>query len=268
MMDRPEIYPLLFGQAPYDPEALAAERDRLLRLAPSVFPRTGSGSPLPSLKDQKNVHLPISPVRRPTGGVEAVPLSWPHRAAGFGKNDGDRFLRPACSRRLTAMTASFYRPTTSTCRKDRLKLGYPWRGSPETHDVELFRQVVRLIRRGEAPLALPRFDHMTDDRGLPRIVDSRPRVCILEGWMIGKLARWRSVLSGRSSISWSISICPTSRPRRYRFKRRPTSAGRVADKGFSPAEMASFWAQSLEPRHRQLVTPYFQTRGHRSQARA
>ncbi len=257
MMDRPEIYPLLFGQAPYDPEALAAERDRLLRLAPSVFPRTGSASPLPSLKDQKNVHLPI--IQYAARLAESRPCLFVGLIGppGSGKTTMTAFwagmFKAAYGYDSIVLSSDdFYLP-----KKDRLKLGYTWRGSPETHDVELFRQVLRQIRQGEAPLALPRFDHMTDDRALPRIVEYRPRVCILEGWMIGKLAEM-AFGSLWPFFDFLVYLdMPDEQARRYRFKREAAIYQRSGGQmGFSPAEMSSFWSHSLKPNIDNFVTPY------------
>ncbi len=253
MTEQPEIYPLLFGKSPFDLEALSTERDRLLGLARG----TGSGFPAPSVKDQRNVYVPIIQY------AARLAESWPCLFIGLigppgsGKTTVAAFwagmFKAAYGYDSIVLSSDdFYLP-----KKDRLKLGYAWRGSPETHDIGLFREVVHQIRQGEVPLELPTFDPGTDDRGLPRVVEAKPRICILEGWMTGKLAE-TAFGSVRPFFDFLVYLeMPDEGARRYRFKREAAiyhgSGGRM---GFSPAEMASFWAQSLKPNLDKFVTPY------------
>jgi D-glycerate 3-kinase len=257
MTDRLEIYPLLFGDRPFDLDALSAERDDLLRLARRIFPGSRSASIVPGLKDQRDVYLPIIQyaarlaesrpclflglIGPPGSGKTTVTAFWAGMfKAAYGLDS------------IVLSSDDFY-----LSKEDRRKLGYAWRGSPETHDIQLFRDTMHKLRLGEVPLAVPRFDAGADDRSAPRMIERQPRICILEGWMIGKLTEM-AFGSLRPFFDFLIYLdMPDEQTRRYRFKRDAALYdGSGGHKGFSPEEMSSFWSQSLKPNIDSFVTPY------------
>ena len=63
-----------------------------------------------------------------------------------------------------------------------------WRGPPGTHDVDLGVAVLDALRRGESPVAIPRFDKSAwggaGDRTTPEIVTGAD-IVLFEGWFVG-----------------------------------------------------------------------------------
>ncbi|WP_206043775.1 glycerate kinase [Geitlerinema sp. P-1104] len=79
----------------------------------------------------------------------------------------------------------------SHAERQRLKADDPRlvrRGPPGTHDVELGLQVLQQLRRGESPVAIPRFDKSAfagdGDRMAPEEVEGAD-IILFEGWFVG-----------------------------------------------------------------------------------
>ncbi|TVR11164.1 MAG: glycerate kinase [Phormidium sp. GEM2.Bin31] len=79
----------------------------------------------------------------------------------------------------------------SYAERQRLKADDPRlirRGPPGTHDVELGLQVLQQLRRGESPVAVPRFDKSAfggdGDRTSPEPVEGAD-IILFEGWFVG-----------------------------------------------------------------------------------
>ena len=124
----------------------------------------------------------------PTGGFYLVGLSG---APGCGKSTlAGLLLERLAEYDVDGMVISLDDYYLGTQQRSRLAEHHPLfaqRGVPGTHDWEKLLGDLDHLKRGEIEtLLLPRFDKMSDDRmAIPLEVPVRPRVVILEGWVIG-----------------------------------------------------------------------------------
>ncbi|WP_225973739.1 hypothetical protein [Dehalogenimonas formicexedens] len=142
-------------------------------------------------------------------------------------------------------------------KSERVRRGYAWRGSPESHDIALFLETMNNIKAGMTPFMIPRFDPKIDDRGAPETIEYHPKICILEGWMIGKLAEM-AFGSVKPFFDFLVYLeMSTPGARNARFRREAVIYRQSGGKaGFSPSEMSKFWSESLKPNIDKYVRPY------------
>lgn len=64
-----------------------------------------------------------------------------------------------------------------------------WRGPPETHDVNLGRDLLENILQEKTPLEIPRFDKSacqgSGDRATPDTINDKIDILLFEGWFLG-----------------------------------------------------------------------------------
>lgn len=259
LTDPLETYSLLFDNLKNcDKQSLLKTRDQVADVVRKALTSSLQDvSRMPGVNDQKNVHLPILQyvahlldsrsiifigiIGSPGSGKSTIASYWAIALKlGFGLDV------------LMLSSDDFYLP-----KSERVSRGYTWRGSPETHDISLFRDTIQNIYQGKFPLVVPRFDPKLDDRGAPDLIEVKPRVCILEGWMIGKLAEM-ACGSIRPFFDFLAYLNMSDIGAKHaRFKRESMiykeSRGEM---GFSPDEMSSFWLNSLKPNIDNFVKPY------------
>lgn len=71
-----------------------------------------------------------------------------------------------------------------------------YRGVPGTHDVDLACSTLTALKRGQCPVALPRFDKACDDRRpQDEMVEQQVDVIVIEGWCLGALPQSEAALA-------------------------------------------------------------------------
>lgn len=78
-------------------------------------------------------------------------------------------------------------PERQQLQKDDSRL--IWRGPPETHDVNLGRDLLEKISQEKTPLEIPRFDKSacqgSGDRATPETINDKIDILLFEGWFLG-----------------------------------------------------------------------------------
>ena len=144
-------------------------------------------------------------------------------------------------------------------RAERDARGIRFRAQPGSHDLDAARELLAAVRRGDARIEVPRFDHATDDRCAPESFAGPASMLLLEGLFVGLGAHGYEVLA--DGLDYLIYIdCPTALARERRLRRearlRRESAGA---RGLSEPLMDEFWATVLGPGIERWVRPIRET---------
>jgi pantothenate kinase-related protein Tda10 len=137
---------------------------------------------------------------------------------------------------------------------ERQNLGYKWRAIPGSHDLAMLRKFIEQVKSGEDSLLIPRYDTRAEKRLEPSICE-RPRLVLLEGWLVGALIPGYEFLAAAldhliyldADLEWSHQ----SRLNREARIRRE-SHGKL---GLSESETERFWQEALLPGAIQWVQP-------------
>jgi uridine kinase len=141
-------------------------------------------------------------------------------------------------------------------REARLKRGYLWRG-PETLDVGLAKQVLSDVKAGKSLIDVPRFDLGSDQRSHIERVAGPFSLCLLEGWMVGKLmsdcfGSIRAVADYVIFVEADIEFLRAARFRKEAAVRLSTGG----TKGLSDQQMSLFWSETIRPGIDRFTLPY------------
>lgn len=140
---------------------------------------------------------------------------------------------------LTMSLDDFYLP-----RDERLARGLEFRAQPGSHDIGLLLRVLSDLRAGRFPVELPRFSGALDDRTEPTVMESRPGVVLLEGWLLGYTGDgYGSILDLVDVLVFIETEASVARERRFMREEQLREAGG----GLSEGEMQRFWDEVLSP---------------------
>lgn len=127
---------------------------------------------------------------------------------------------------------------------ERERRGIPWRATPGSHDMALLEECLEKLSLGAAPLELPAYDKLIDDRIEPIMLERAPDVVLFDGWFVGCAnepygAMWRYL-----DLHVHLAV-PLSLAKRRRFGREEKL--RKSGGGLSLEEMTRFWDEVLGP---------------------
>jgi uridine kinase len=174
-------------------------------------------------------------------GVKAMAVAGP---AGAGKSTLVKalsdYFRTSGRAVISASLDDFY-----YSRAKRTELGFVFRASPGSHDIESLRMLLSDARAGVLPLVVPQFDASIDDCGEPKIVRAKPDLVLIDGWFLGLSAMGYDVLIPEFDLFVHLRI-PEALARARRFSREDELRRRTG-KGYTPEQMEQFWQEVLGP---------------------
>jgi uridine kinase len=127
----------------------------------------------------------------------------------------------------------------------RAALGFEFRASPGTHDLDALRTLLSDARAGVSPLVVPRFDASIDDCGVPDTLARPIDITLIDGWLVGLSSMGYETLLSELDIIVHLRI-PAALAREQRFAREAALRERTG-RGLSPAQMERFWQDVLGP---------------------
>lgn len=125
--------------------------------------------------------------------------------------------------------------------------GIAWRAQPGSHNLDTLAGFFDSVNAQSDTVHVPRFNHAVDDVAPSDTVAGPIDYVFFEGWFVGMSDHGYDVLS--NALDYLIFIdCSISFSKMRRFHREQTIRERSnGAKGFSEAQMQSFWDEVLEP---------------------
>lgn len=137
----------------------------------------------------------LAPVLAAARALPGAPLIGIAGAQGSGKTTLARALSDALGGAQFSLDDVYL---TKAERADLAKTVHPLlagRGPPGTHDLTLLAQTLDALRHG-APVRLPAFDKLADDRIQGPLFTGPARAIVIDGWCLGATAQDAAALAG------------------------------------------------------------------------